>query len=766
MHADALAHGARVLIHDDLLATGGTARALAELVERLGGDRRRLRVPRRARLPRRAPPARGLRRARAGHVRRMRVARSRVLRRAGRRRLARARRPVRDGALVAARAARRGRRRPRLDARARQARAGAACAPTSGWRSPSPSGCGAGRCSSRGSPFERVLSASVTEARLAPAGEGRELRLELRQSPRGWARLRRRSCCGARRGASSTRRSTGWRARSSREARAAASGAGASRARGRGCPTTRRRCCASGSASRARSSPRRSPRRTCGCASRSWAARCARRSSARSAPSTCATTARSGCCARPASPTSTCSPCARATARTRPTSSSRPAGHAQVEAVLRACAEAGAAVIPFGGGTSVVGGVAPERGPFETAVCLDLGRLDAVLDVDVRSRLARVGAGLRLPELDHALAAPRAAARARAAELRVGDGRRLRGDALGRPGVDGLRPLRRARRRACAARRRRASWRRSTAPASAAGPDLRALVLGSEGTLGAITELTLRVRPVADASGATRAGCCGRSTTAARRCAALAQAEAGAGRRAAVGRGRDAHDARVRRAGAGCARGVPASAAGRLPARDRLGGRRAGGRRAPARARPRGAALVRRAPARPPARARRGAPRASPARTCATRCSTAACSSRRSRRRRPGRGSAPSTRPCATRSPARSRRRRRSSAATSRTSIPTARRSTSPCSRRQDARDPAGQWRAAKRAASDAIAAAGATITHHHAVGRDHAPWLAAEHGALGLDVLRAVKERVRPARGHEPGQADTFNQVVYQPSR
>jgi adenine phosphoribosyltransferase len=38
MHADALADGARVLIHDDLLATGGTARALAELVERLGGS--------------------------------------------------------------------------------------------------------------------------------------------------------------------------------------------------------------------------------------------------------------------------------------------------------------------------------------------------------------------------------------------------------------------------------------------------------------------------------------------------------------------------------------------------------------------------------------------------------------------------------------------------------------------------------------------------------------------------------------------------------
>ena len=38
VHADALAHGARVLIHDDLLATGGTARALCELVAELGGD--------------------------------------------------------------------------------------------------------------------------------------------------------------------------------------------------------------------------------------------------------------------------------------------------------------------------------------------------------------------------------------------------------------------------------------------------------------------------------------------------------------------------------------------------------------------------------------------------------------------------------------------------------------------------------------------------------------------------------------------------------
>src|SRR4051794_1487347 len=38
MHSDALAHGARVLIHDDLLATGGTARALADLVQGVGAE--------------------------------------------------------------------------------------------------------------------------------------------------------------------------------------------------------------------------------------------------------------------------------------------------------------------------------------------------------------------------------------------------------------------------------------------------------------------------------------------------------------------------------------------------------------------------------------------------------------------------------------------------------------------------------------------------------------------------------------------------------
>jgi alkyldihydroxyacetonephosphate synthase len=72
---------------------------------------------------------------------------------------------------------------------------------------------------------------------------------------------------------------------------------------------------------------------------------------------------------------------------------------------------------------------------------------------------------------------------------------------------------------------------------------------------------------------------------------------------------------------------------------------------------------------------------------------------------------------------------------------------------RQDADDPLGQWRAAKAAASDAIVAGGGTITHHHAVGRDHAPWLSAEIGELGVELLRAAKERLDPAGIMNPGK-------------
>jgi alkyldihydroxyacetonephosphate synthase len=63
------------------------------------------------------------------------------------------------------------------------------------------------------------------------------------------------------------------------------------------------------------------------------------------------------------------------------------------------------------------------------------------------------------------------------------------------------------------------------------------------------------------------------------------------------------------------------------------------------------------------------------------------------------------------------------------------------------------QWRRAKRAASEAILAAEGTITHHHAVGRDHAPYMRAEIGDAGVEALRAVKERLDPAGIMNPGK-------------
>ncbi len=63
------------------------------------------------------------------------------------------------------------------------------------------------------------------------------------------------------------------------------------------------------------------------------------------------------------------------------------------------------------------------------------------------------------------------------------------------------------------------------------------------------------------------------------------------------------------------------------------------------------------------------------------------------------------------------------------------------------------QWLEAKRAAGEAIVRGGGTITHHHAIGRDHVPWMEREVGAEGIEVLRAVKERLDPAGIMNPGK-------------
>jgi alkyldihydroxyacetonephosphate synthase len=164
-----------------------------------------------------------------------------------------------------------------------------------------------------------------------------------------------------------------------------------------------------------------------------------------------------------------------------------------VKRVVRACAEQGVAVVPFGGGTSVVGGVEPLRGEHSRLVSLDLARLRGV-EVDGRSLTARLGAGLRGPEAEAELAShglvlghyPQSfeyatiggfAATRSAGQASSGYGRF---DAL----VSSVRLI-------------APTGDLSTleTPHTAAGPALRELIVGSEGVFGVIPEVTVKVRP-------------------------------------------------------------------------------------------------------------------------------------------------------------------------------------------------------------------------------------------------------------------------------
>ncbi|MDX3237457.1 FAD-binding oxidoreductase [Streptomyces sp. ME03-5709C] len=170
-----------------------------------------------------------------------------------------------------------------------------------------------------------------------------------------------------------------------------------------------------------------------------------------------------------------------------------PGGHDEVLAVLAVCAEHGLAVVPFGGGTSVVGGLAPQRGrPF---LALDLRRMNRLLSLDPLSRTAILQPGLRAPEAEALLAEhgftlghlPQsyewatiggfAAARS-SGQASSGYGRfdeMVLGLTVATP---------------------KGTLDAGRAPRSAAGPDLRQLILGSEGALGVITSVTVRIRPI------------------------------------------------------------------------------------------------------------------------------------------------------------------------------------------------------------------------------------------------------------------------------
>jgi len=66
------------------------------------------------------------------------------------------------------------------------------------------------------------------------------------------------------------------------------------------------------------------------------------------------------------------------------------------------------------------------------------------------------------------------------------------------------------------------------------------------------------------------------------------------------------------------------------------------------------------------------------------------------------------------------------------------------------------RWARMKKAASDAIVAHGGTISHQHGVGVDHAPWLPAEKGPLGMDLIRAMARELDPDGLMNPGKLFT----------
>jgi alkyldihydroxyacetonephosphate synthase len=174
----------------------------------------------------------------------------------------------------------------------------------------------------------------------------------------------------------------------------------------------------------------------------------------------------------------------------------RPADERELLGALERAAVANLSVTPYGGGTSVVGGVDPIPGPrHDGAMSVDLGRLDRVLEVDPVSRAARIQAGATGPRIEEQLAEhgmtlrffPQSFERS---TLGGWIATRAAGHfATGPTHIDDLVESIRA------VTVRGDVWESRRLPASGAGPSPDRLLLGSEGTLAVITEAWVRIRP-------------------------------------------------------------------------------------------------------------------------------------------------------------------------------------------------------------------------------------------------------------------------------
>lgn len=432
-----------------------------------------------------------------------------------------------------------------------------------------------------------------------------------------------------------------------------------------------------------------------------------------------------------------------------------PADPAQVQEVLEVCRKHDVAVVPFGGGTSVVGGVSALRGDKAAVVALDLVRLDRLVEVDPVSRLAVLQAGVRGPAAERLLSGhgltlghvPQSFERATIGGFVA---TRSAGQASAGYGrfedmVQGLRVATPA-----------GEWRIGGAPASAAGPDLRRLVCGSEGAFGVVTEATLRVRPVPVERYYVGFVLDGwqRGIDAVR---ALAQKPAIAD----VTRLSDVDETEVGLALAGglrtrLLRRYLRSRAVSQPCLLVLGWEDTSSRRLTTRRSATMRVLRRYDPVSLGTRAgdswlrgRFAGPRQRDALIAAgvcvetletaTRWSALPALAEDVRSALVGSLTARGVRPLVMCHVSHVYETGASLYFT--VLVP------------RDPRDAIGQWQRAKEAASEAIVASGATITHHHAVGTDHRPWLPSEIGERGVDVLRAVKAAVDPTGILNPGK-------------
>lgn len=421
-----------------------------------------------------------------------------------------------------------------------------------------------------------------------------------------------------------------------------------------------------------------------------------------------------------------------------------PGDEDEVEKILEFCSRHRIAVVPFGGGTSVVGGLDPIRGDFGAVITLDLRRFDALHSLDEISGEAELGAGLTGPEAERLLgergfslghfpqsfrfasiggyAATRSSGQDSAGYGRFND--MVRGMRVITPA--GILDLGRA-------------------PASAAGPDLRELFCGSEGTLGVITRVRVRVHPVPEsvryeawsfpdfATGAAALRAVVQTGTGPTVLRMSDEVETGVNLATT-------HNIGEQTVTGGCLgitvfEGTPAHTESRhAETRALLAAQ--------------GGTSLGEAPAKAWEQGRFDAPylRDSLLRAGAI-CETLETATTWS--------NLPVLKAAVTEALT-SALTASGTAALVMCHIshvyPTGASLyfTVVAGQRGDV---AQQWHAAKVAACDAIIANGGTITHHHAVGADHRPWMAAEVGDLGVAVLRAVKQTLDPVGILNPGK-------------